>query len=72
MNNKNKKKLSRFHPLRILHLCLQDGLSFGATALILFGIYGFLTGTGVDTIGSTFKWASIAFLIGCVTGLRNI
>jgi len=68
----NKKKVSRFHPLRILHLCLQDGLYLGAAVLLLSGGYGLLTGTGIDTIGSTLKWAGIAFLIGCVTGLRKL
>ncbi len=69
---KEKNNLPRFQPKRILYFCLMDGLSFGCTVLVISGIYGFLSGTGVDNIGTTLKWAGIAFLIGCVVGLRKL
>lgn len=69
---KNRTKVSRFHPSRILQCCLLDALYLGGVVFIISGGYGFLTGTGAERIGATLQWAGIAFLIGCVTGLRNL
>ena len=67
-----KKQLPRFHPKRVLILCLNDALGLAGSLFLVLGVLGLLKGTVIVPVGTMFKWAGIAFLIGFVTGLRNI
>ena len=71
MKVKDQKVYPRFHPMRILIICLISGLSLAGFGLIAGGLYGFLKGTVLPLVVLA-KLIGLGFVAGCVLGLAKL
>ena len=67
MSKKNSKSLA------VLRILVAEGLGWAGMLLILSVVYTTLKDISpIETLGTTLKLAGIAFLVGCVAGLRKL